>query len=110
MKLLDSSTPSGAATTALAILCLAALGAVPVSGAAASEREKEEPLGRPGKPYVVGAGVQDGAAEIRGASRVTPLPDRLLREHLERSEETPDAAMHRQNPSTQPRVDSESGE
>lgn len=91
MQLLDFTTPSSAATTALAILCLA-LSTVPVSGAAESEREKREPLGRPGTPYVVGANAQDGAAEIRGDTRATPVPDRLLREHLARSEKVPDDA------------------
>jgi hypothetical protein len=55
----------------------------------ASERETE-PLGRPGTPYVVEAGAPDGAAEMRGATRVTPIPERLLRDHLERMEKTPE--------------------
>jgi hypothetical protein len=52
------------------------------SASAAEAPRAEEPLGRPGRPYVVGAGQADAAAQ--SATRVTPRAEELLRRALER--------------------------
>jgi hypothetical protein len=65
--------------SALAVCSVAMLA---FSASAAEAPRTEEPLGRPGRPYVVGAGQSD--ASPQSATRVNPRAEELLRRALER--------------------------
>jgi len=69
----------GKTSSGLAALCLVGLLAWPTLAAESRSEEEREPLGRPGRPYVVDNASAPGSAGQRSAVRTTPIPQAVLR-------------------------------